>query len=450
MVKPLHPVALFRYGILGPLVNRERLAPGELKSTLAALAAHTYHTPSGQMIRYSAKALERWYYAWCRGGVEALTPQSREDLGRTHIPADIQQRLLQAKQEKPGRSIRTLIRLLEEHRVVARRQLTRSSVYRFLSRQGLSRRTVADAPTIERRSFEAQHAGDIWYGDVMHGITVNTVKGLRKTYLVTWLDDASRLVCHSSFYLDESSSAIEHAFKEALLKRGLPKKLVVDNGAAYRAKSLQTICARLNVRLIYCRPYEPAAKGKLERWHRSVREQFLTELNTITVSTLDELNARLWAWIEEEYHRQVHSGLKDTPLDRYRKDLAVVQPLGELARHLDDYFDHREKRTVRQDGTVSFEGQFYEVPHRLVGQTVYLVVSPYSDRQVKGIESLKYEKLGEARRLDKQANNRRRRQRPQETQPIPEAAKNSLVETLYQNYLDLWDATERSKQEEKV
>lgn len=449
MVKPLHPVALFRYGILGPLVNRERLAVGELKLMLAALSEHTYQTPAGQVIRYSAKALERWYYAWRRGGVEALTPKPREDLGRTHIPADIQQCLLQAKQEKPGRSIHTLIRLLEEQGMIARRQLTRSSVHRLLKRHGLSRRTVADAPTIERRSFEALHAGDIWYGDVMHGIAVNTIKGMRKTYLVTLLDDASRLVCNSSFYLDESVTAIEHAFREALLKRGLPKKLVVDNGPAYRAKTLQTVCARLNVRLIYCRPYEPAAKGKLERWHRSVREQFLTELNTVTLSTLDELNARLWAWIEEEYHRQIHSTLKKTPLDRYREDLAVVQPLGELALNLDDYFDHRVKRTVRKDGTVSFEGQFYEVPHRLVGQSIYLVVDPYCHR-IKGIESLKYEKLGEVHRLDKQANNHRRRQRPVEARQTTEAAKNSLVETLYQNNLDLWDATQMSKREETV
>ena len=232
---------------------------------------------------------------------------------------------------------------MEEQGIATQRQLTHSSVHRLLKRHGLSRRTLADASTIERRSFEASHAGDIWYGDVMHGIAVNTIKGLRKTYLVTWLDDASRLVCHSSFYLDKAVTAIEHAFKEALLKRGLPKKLVVDNGAAYRANTFQTICARLNVRLIYCRPYEPAAKGKLERWHRSVREQFLTELNRVTLTTLDELNARLWAWIEEEYHRQVHSALKKTPLDRYRDDLAVVQPLGDLARHLDDYFDHRVK-----------------------------------------------------------------------------------------------------------
>lgn len=447
MVKPLHPIALFRYGILGSLVSRERLAPGELKSMLAALSMQTYQTPAGQPVRYSAKALERWYYAWRRGGVEGLTPKPREDLGRSQIPTDIQPLLLQGKQEKPGRSIHTLIRLLEEQGLVGRRQLTRSSVHRFLSRHGLSRRTVADAPTIERRSFEAQHAGDIWYGDVMHGIVVNTLKGLRKTYLVTWFDDASRLVCNSSFYLDESATAIEHAFKEALLKRGLPKKLVVDNGAAYRAQTLKTICARLNVRLIYCRPYEPAAKGKLERWHRSVREQFLTELNTVTLSTLDELNARLWVWIEEEYHRQIHSALQKTPWDRYREDLSVIQPLGELARYLDDYFDHRVKRTVRKDGTVSFEGQSYEVPHALVGQTIYLVVDPCS-RIAKGVESLQYEKCGEVHRLDKQANNHRRRQRPIAASAVT-AATSTLVETLYQNNLDLWDATAAARQPEE-
>jgi len=448
MVKPLHPIALFRYGILGSLVSRERLAPGELKSMLAALSTQTYQTPTGQPVRYSAKALERWYYAWRRGSVEGLTPKPREDRGRSQIPADIQPLLLQAKKEKPGRSIHTLIRLLEEQGVVARRQLTRSSVHRFLARHGLSQRTAADAPTIERRSFEAQHAGDIWYGDVMHGLAVNTVKGMRKTYLVTLMDDASRLVCHSAFYLSESAVEIEHALKEALLKRGLPKKLVIDNGSAYRAKTLQTICARLNVRLVYCRPYEPMGKGKLERWHKVVRETFLTELNTLTLSTLDALNARLWVWIEQGYHRQIHSALQKTPWDRYREDLAVIQPLGELARHLDDYFDHRVKRTVRKDGTVSFEGQSYEVPHALVGQDIYLVVDPCSGT-AKGVESLQYEKCGEVHRLDKQANNHRRRQRPIEASGAS-VATSTLVETLYQNNLDLWDVTTTGRQEKKI
>ncbi|MBU0498729.1 MAG: DDE-type integrase/transposase/recombinase, partial [Gammaproteobacteria bacterium] len=97
--------------------------------------------------------------------------------------------------------------------------------------------------------------------------------------------------------------------QQAVLKRGLPKRLVVDNGAAYRAQTLQAVCARLGIHLIHCRPYAPEGKGKLERWHRTLRDQFLSEIDFSQGVTLEDANARLWAWIEAIYHRQPHGGL---------------------------------------------------------------------------------------------------------------------------------------------
>ncbi len=139
-----------------------------------------------------------------------------------------------------------------------------------------------------------------------------------------------------------------------MLKRGIARKLIVDNGAAYRATTLQNICARLGTHLIYCRPYAPEGKGKLERWHRTFRAQFLSEIAVGAPLELDDLNARLWAWIEQMYHRTAHSGLLgDTPLARYQEDLAHIRPLGTRAAQLDSIFHHRLQRDVRKDGTVS-------------------------------------------------------------------------------------------------
>jgi putative transposase len=143
--------------------------------------------------------------------------------------------------------------------------------------------------------------------------------------------------------------------KQAVLKRGLPNKLVVDNGAAYRAATLQGLCARLDIRLIYCRPYAPEGKGKLERWHRTVRDQFLSELDVSRIHELDDLNARLWAWVEQVYHRTPHSGLDDkTPRARFQQDLPKSRQLGQKAAQLDAIFYHRVPRKVRKDGSVSY------------------------------------------------------------------------------------------------
>ncbi len=411
-MKPIHPLALFRLSVLGPLVSRDHLAQGELKTILRDLASKTYDIPDSQRFCLSTKTIEHWYYAYKRGGIDALAPQPRSDKGCSQLPDEIVQAILQAKKDNPARSLNTIIQLLQTQGITTYGQLSRASVHRLLAHHQLSKRTPSNSHSIERRAFQAQSAGDIWYGDVMHGPRIQTDEGLRKTYLVSLFDDASRLICHSAFCLDETNLSIEGVLKQALLKRGLPKKLVVDNGSAYKAQSLQQICARIKVQLIYCRPYEPEGKAKLERWHRTFREQFLTELALSQADSLDALNARLWVWVEQVYHRNSHSGLAHkTPLACWQADLTKVQPLGELARKLDTYFYHRVKRYVRKDGTLSYAGNLFEVPYEQVGSHVYLVVDP-QQKCAKWIESLDYKYLGPIYPLDKIANNHRGRQRP--------------------------------------
>ena len=221
----------------------------------------------------------------------------------------------------------------------------------------------------------------------MHGPSIQTPQGKQKTYLVSVMDDASRLICDSAFCLNETALSIEYVLKQAILKRGLPKRLVIDNGPAYRADTLQNICARLGIRLIYCRPYEPEGKGKLERYHRTFREQFLTEVDIKSFNNLDELNTKLWIWVERIYHRTVHSALHETPIARFQRDLLKIRSADRL--NLNEYFYHRVKRFIRKDGTLSYNDQLYEVSFDYVGQNVYLVIDPHQ-QQAKWIESLEY------------------------------------------------------------
>ncbi|MCP5119326.1 MAG: transposase family protein, partial [bacterium] len=217
------------------------------------------------------------------------------------------------------------------------------------------------------------------------------------------------LIAHSAFCPGETALDIEAVLKQAVLKRGLPVKLVIDNGPAYRAKTLQGICARLGIHLIYCRPYAPEGKGKLERWHRTFRNQFLSELEPSRIRDLSDLNARLWAWLETVYHCAPHSGLEGgSPLERYQQDLPRIRTLGTLAARLDELFHHRVKRQVRKDGTVSYQGERFEVPYELSGRSVRLVVDPHA-RNVLGVEDENGQSLGAATPLDAVANVQRKR-----------------------------------------
>ncbi|MBM4208638.1 MAG: transposase [Gammaproteobacteria bacterium] len=436
-MKEFNAMALFRLSVLGPLVSADHLQRGELQQTIRKLAQKEYAIPGSNRRFLGEKTIEAWYYAWRRHGIEGLTPKVRTDQGVSKLSADIQNALLAAKRENPRRSIRQLKALLECAGLAPRGTLSRSAIHRFLQQQGLSRPTGAASVPQEHRRFVTEWANSLWYGDVMHGPSLTLKSGRHKVYLVSLLDDASRLITHSAFCLGETALDIEGVLKQAVLKRGLPKKLVVDNGPAYRAATLQGICARLDIRLIYCRPYAPEGKGKLERWHRTFRDQFLSEVDLSRIQELDDLNARLWAWIEQVYHRTPHGGLDDiTPLARYQQDLLKIRQLGQKAAQLDAIFYHRVQRKVRKDGTVSYAGNDFEVPYALSGKTVQLVVDPHAERVV-GVEDEDGKHLGAATPLDALANAQRRRRKPEPATPaaaLPAQGPNRVELAFEQHY----------------
>lgn len=436
---PIHPLALFRLSVLGPLINRDRLDHGELKRIIRELAQKAYAIPGSHRCYLSEKTIEAWYYRYQRGHIDGLTPKTRSDRGQSKLSIELQDAVLQAKRDNPKRSLDEIIRLLQVEGIAAKGVLKRSSIHRLLQSHHLSRRMPGPGADEEFRSFETEHCGDIWYGDVMHGPKV-VIKGqLRKAYLVSLMDDASRLIAHTAFCPGETALDVEGVLKQALLKRGLPKKLVIDNGAAYRSKSLQSVCARLTIKLVYCRPYRPQGKAKLERWHRVVRDQFLSELTSEHLHSLEGLNAYLWAWVETVYHRREHSALNGlNPLKRWQKDLSVMRSLGHYATHLDEMFYHRIQRKVRKDGTVSFCGQRFEVAWELSGRTVQLVVDPHGEKVIE-VESLEGQPLGPATPMDLLANSHRRRHRPVSDAVDPHqrsAAGPNTLDQAHQHYMD--------------
>jgi len=413
-MKEIHPVALFRLSVLGPLISRDRLEVGELQRVLIELSQKDYAIPGTDRCRVGVKTLEAWYYRWRREGIEGLAPKSRADQGLSKLSEEVQELILKTKREDPRRSLNQIRHLLESTGKVPRGVISQSALHRFLKQQGLSRMQGAASLPEEHRSFVAAEANGIWYGDVMHGPRVRIKNQIHKGYLVSLMDDASRLITHSAFCPGETALDVEGVLKQAILKRGLPRKLVVDQGAAYRSKTLQGICARLGIHLVYCRPYAPEGKGKIERWHRTLREHFLREIDPREVLAIEDLNARLWIWLAQVYHVRSHGGLDDqTPLERYQQDLPKIRQLGLLAPRIDEIFYHRVIRNVRKDGTVSYLGQCFEVPYELSRQRVLLVVDPHAGKVI-GIEDAEGKSVGVATPIDRIANVHRRRRRPED------------------------------------
>ena len=416
-------VALWRVAVLGPLISA-RLEHGERCALFGAAAARTHQRPDGRWVQLSARTIEAWYYAYRRGGLEALMPQRRNDRGASRaIAPPVAELVVRAKREKPRRSIRRIIRMLERARVVRRGQLSRSSVHRLLMTKGISGRPVR-GPAAERRSFLAEHAGDLWVGDVMHGPLVLAPDGVvRKSYLISQLDNATRFILHSYFALREAAVEHEYGFKQALLKHGRPRSYYVDLGSAYTAGSLRDITAELGIQLLHTQRRDCEAKGVIERWHRTWRDEVGDELPEAPLP-LAELNSFHWAWLGSEYHRRVHTTTGRAPLEHWLDEAQHLRPLPP-GKDLDAVFLHREQRTVRKDGTVSFAGRFYEVRAELTGQRVELRFDPHDPHAVPPVVFVDDGFFCDSVPLDRVRNNVRPRRRQRGT-PDPASAPTGL------------------------
>jgi len=380
-------VALFRYGLIADLRD---VRPGDrsLHARLDEKADREYDIPGTTRRRVAPGTLREWLYLYRRGGFDALKPRPRRDLGRARVlPQAVADALCALKEEAPTFSVLMLVATARQRGLIpADLVVAPATVHRLLTRHGLMARAPEGPTTKDRRRFAFALANDLWMSDVMHGPSVLDEEDRRrhKTYLIALLDDATRVIPHAAFAHSEAVTAFLPVFARAIQRRGVPARLYVDNGAAYRARHLALVCAKLGVTLIHARPYQPQAKGKIERFFRTTRAQLLPTLVEADTRSLEALNRRLWAWLEDEYHETPHRGLEgETPLARWA---ATAGGLALPPDHLDELFLFEEKRKVQKDRTVSLRGVVYEVDASLVGETVTLRYDP--GRATRGITVL--------------------------------------------------------------
>ena len=442
---PRRAVALFRYGVIAEALSLPAGSPERL-AALRVQAERVHAIPGSRRTRVALETMRDWIRHYRRGGFDALYPKPRGDRGRARqLPPEVAELLVGIKERQPHLSVREVIRRARPG-VPGEVLLAPSSVHRLLSREGLMERHAGQPEPKDRRRFAYRHAAELWMSDVMHGPRVGSDPGdgrrRAKSYLIAFLDDASRLVPHAAFTLSENAATFLPVFKQALLKRGLPTRLYVDNGSNYRCRQLAVICATLGIHLIHATAYQPQGKGKIERFFRTCRAQLLPSLSSADTRSLDALNARLAAWLEGEYHLSPHRGLDgQTPLEHWTRTAANVRLVGPEI-DLDTLFRFRLKRRVGNDRTVSLLGSLYEVEAALVGENVILLHDPAVPR-ARPIPVLHNGRpAGQATLLDAYANTRVRRTRAdnrpdQAVDPAPAPAPSPLqLRALRQRHKD--------------
>ena len=427
-----HAVALFRYGLIADLVRLEAGSKG-LYALIEQKAAGAYTIPGSTRTRVAAETLRDWLKLYRRGGFDALLPKPRTDRGQSRsLPPQVVDVLLQIKEGNPKLSVQLLIREARTREEVPQDlPLPLSTVHRLLARHGLMDKPRGEETDADRRRFAFAQAGELWMSDVMHGPSVFLGdRTKRKTYLIAFLDDATRVIPYAAFTLAENTAAFLPVLKQAILRRGLAARLYVDNGANYRSQHLALVCAKLGIALIHARPYRPQGKGKIERWFKTVRAQLLTRLTGEDTASLTALNRRLQAWVEGEYHHAPHRGLGGvTPMEQWAQT-GEAGRFPEPGLDLDELFLFEAKRRVQKDRTVSLNGVLYEVDAALVGEKVTLRFDPAAapQRRVQVCHQGKF--VEQARPVETYANCFVKRHRPSSTLnvdgPAPEPPASAL------------------------
>jgi putative transposase len=372
-------IALFRFGIISPLVSRKGMSRGEQEARIRVIVATQWELPGSTRSFIARSTVLRWLAIYQRSGerLESLEPQPRKDRNASRaLDQESQAALIALRKENLGISLPVFVKIARCRGIIdPNRVPSKDSLYRLFKREGLEKDTRLPE---DRRRFETELSNDLWQSDCMHGPHIEHGGKLKKAYLFAVIDDHSRLIPNARFYLAESLDCYRDCLIGAFEKRGLPRRLYVDNGSAFRSNALKYACARLGVALLHSKPYVPQGRGKIERFFLTVRKQFIPLLpHELTLEKLNEVFAK---WIDEDYHARVHSSTSQTPLERY---LSQVHLLRAAPKDLRDYFRIPVRRKVEKDRTVTLEGRLYEAPVGLMGQTVTLLYHPNDPTRVE-------------------------------------------------------------------
>ena len=361
-------IAIERYKIISPILtaieeNADRGKIGFLKSEACGLAG------------VSRKTLTRWLNRYAQDGLDGLKYQSGSSVTKKIIPDELVREAILLRREVPSRSVTQIIEILEMEGKAPIGLLKRATLQDRLREAGYSstQMKLYKQPGIAARRFARVERNDMWQADIKHCGYIKSGGKHKELYFVGFIDDATRYIVHGEFYHDFDQCIVEDALRKAIHKHGLPRRLYFDNGKQFRNKWMERACAILDIKLIFTAPYSPEAKGKIERFNKTL-DSFLNEARLKSPQSLSEINDLLNIWLAECYHNKEHAGIEDTPESAYQSSKTPLRflPVETVAKA----FLRLEKRRVDKSGCISFKGNKYEVGVVYVGRTVDIVYDP--------------------------------------------------------------------------
>jgi len=371
--KTRNAVALKKFSIIGPVLN------GQVKNNteyFKQVASSPIEMPYYGVRNYSYKTIESWLCDYNKRGLDGLIRGCRSDKGKSRkISAEIGEEILNRIKSNPKIPISVLYEQMVSEGVIDPGNISRPTVYRYIEDLSLLGE-LKDDEKAESLRFSYERVGDLWQGDVMYGPYITIGKKKVQTYLHMFIDDASRYPVHSQFYLSQNFETLRHCFKEAVLRRGIPKLVYTDNAKIYRSQQFEYICASLGSTLLHSQPFVPQGRGKVERMFSTVRMRFLGNLDASLLKDVDDLNQRYFKWLEDDYKKKSHKGLNDlTPHDVFMSQISNVNLVNDIDR-INENFLLRITRKIQPDATIQIENILYETDSRFSGKRMEIRYEP--------------------------------------------------------------------------
>jgi putative transposase len=368
-------IALFRFSLIAPILNNT-FQNKTVKEYLQEVCAKKYDSPNGLKREYTPATIKDWLRLYKLKGIDGLYPRKRSDKGNTRILSkELKELILELKKANPKRSAKSIYQEIIVNNFLKPSDISLSTIQRYVKNINLE-----DYESIkDRRAFEFANPNDCWQSDISVGpyLTINGAK--HKTYIVAFLDDSSRLIVSCRAFEADNLVAVLKVFKDAIAKRGVPKKVFFDNGKVFRAGQMELICASLGCTLCFAEPYSPQSKGKIERWFQTLQKQWQHLLDTSSFNSINELNESLNQYVESQYNSTYHSGIKAKPIDKFMSNIKSIKLLSE--QEIKNTFLYRVIRKVKNDATVSVDTKLYEVPVQYIGSRINIRYDPTNDEE---------------------------------------------------------------------
>ena len=398
-------IALFRYAILAPLISGTYDDIDSKQGFFRDAAKKTYTNPRGDDTTFSASTLERWFYNYQEQGFDALLPQRRIDTGKSRkLDEDMIEQINFLKQEYPRIPATLIHQKLIDNGTITKGEISLSTVNRYINQLN---HKMKYTPNKEMHRYEKPHINEVWCGDSTVGPYLLIDGKKKRVWIIALIDDTSRMITGIDIFFNDNFVNVMSVMKSGVTKFGKPKIWNFDNGSAYKNKQISLLSARIGTTLSYNPPYSPIGKAKIERWFKTLKLQWLSQLNMADFQGLDELRISLFEYVKM-YNQRVHSSLNGmSPMDRFFKESALIKRISQA--EINQAFLLEIERRVSIDNVVVIDNVNYEVDYRYSKQRILLRYSP-DMKQIFIVDKITGE-LAPIKLLNKQENSKIKRKK---------------------------------------